>query len=98
MSKRKKKMGFNAGTVSVFLIVCIFVAVLSIQIYKLKEKDKQLAEREEYYENILSEEEERASEIEELNLHMQTVEFFKEMAHKLGLVLDGEFIFKESDE
>ena len=98
MNKRRKRKGFNAGTVSVFLIVCIFVAVLSIQIYKLKEKDKQLAEKEEYYEDILSEEEERATEIEELSLYMQTVEFFKEMGHKLGLVFDGEFLIKESDE
>lgn len=98
MSKRKRRKGLNAGTVSVFLIVCIFVAVLSIQIYKLKEKDRHLGEQIGNLENILSEEEERATEIENLSLYTQTVDFFKEMAHKLGLVLDGEFLFKETEE
>lgn len=98
MRKKRKEKGMNAGTVSVLCIVLVFVTVLSVQIYKLKEKDRLLAEREEHLENQLSEEIDRATEIEELNWYTQTMEYIKEMANKLGLVNEGEIIFKENDE
>ena len=98
MSRRKKGRGLNAGTISILFIVVVFVAVMSIQIYKLKEKDELLSEREENLKDQLAEESERAEELEELDLYTQTMEYIKEMANKLGLVLDNEIIFKENDE
>ena len=74
------------------------MAVMSIQIYKLKEKDELLSEREENLKDQLAEESERAEDLEELDLYTQTMEYIKEMANKLGLVLDNEIIFKENDE
>ncbi len=98
MSAKRKGKGLNAGTVSIIFIVLVFVAVMSIQIYKLKEKDAQLAEREELLQEQLDSESQRAEEIEELNLYTKTMEYIKEMANKLGLVSDNEIIFKENDE
>lgn len=98
MSRRKKGRGLNAGTISILFIVVVFVAVMSIQIYKLKEKDELLSEREENLKDQLAEESERAEDLEELDLYTQTMEYIKEMANKLGLVLDNEIIFKENDE
>ncbi len=98
MSRKRKNKGLNAGTVSVAFIVLIFVAVMSIQIYKLKEKDEVLAETEENLQEQLSELIEESKEIEEYNLFTQTIDYIVEMAHKLGLVFENETIFKENDE
>ena len=68
MSKKRKGRGLNAGTVSIVFIVLVFVAVMSIQIYKLKEKDALLADREQNLQEQLENESQRGEEIEELNL------------------------------
>ena len=59
MAGKRRKNGNNAGTLSIIFIVLVFVAVMSIQIYKLKEKDKLLAEREENLTQQLIEQMER---------------------------------------
>ena len=79
-------------------IVIFFLVVMSIQIFKLKEKDQQLAEREEILQQQVTEELERAEELEELDIYTKSLEYIKEMANKLGLVFENEIIFKESDE
>ncbi len=98
MSRRKKGRSLNAGTISVLFIVVVSVAVMSIQIYKLKEKDELLSEIEQNRKDQLAELLAFAEELEELDLYTQTMEYIKEMANKLGLVLDNEIIFKENDE
>lgn len=98
MSGKRKGKGLNAGTVSIIFIVFVFVAVMSIQIYKLKEKDQMLAEREQNLQEQLEDETQRAEEIEELNLYTQTMEYIKEMANKLGIVTEDDIIFRENDE
>lgn len=98
MSKKRKGRGLNAGTVSIVFIVLVFVAVMSIQIYKLKEKDALLADREQNLQEQLENESQRADDIEELNLYTKTIEYIKEMAYKLGIISENEIIFKENDE
>ncbi|MBR3811754.1 MAG: septum formation initiator family protein [Agathobacter sp.] len=71
---------------------------MSIQIYKLREKDKLLAEREENLMQQMTEEMHRGEELEELDLYTRSMEYIKDMANKLGLVFENEIIFKESDE
>ena len=46
MSKKRKGKGLDAGTVSIAFKVLVCIAVMSVQIYKLKEKDALLADRE----------------------------------------------------
>ena len=98
MNKKRKGRGLNAGTVSIVFIVLVFVAVMSIQIYKLKEKDALLADREQNLQEQLENESQRAEEIEDLNLYTQTIEYIKEIAYKLGIISENEIIFKENDE
>ena len=98
MSKKRKGRGLNAGTVSIVFIVLVFVAVMSIQIYKLKEKDALLADREQNLQEQLENESQRGEEIEDLNLYTQTIEYIKEIAYKLGIISENEIIFKENDE
>ena len=98
MAQKRKKNGYNTGTKSIIFIVLVFVAVMSIQIYKLKEKDKLLAEREEHLMNQLTEEQMREEELEDLDLYTKSIEYIKDMANKLGLVFGNEIIFKENGE
>ena len=98
MAGKRKKSGNSAGTMSILFIVIVFVVVLSIQIYKLKEKDAILAEREQNLMQQLTEEMLREEELKELDLYTRSMEYIKDMANKLGLVYENEIIFKESSE
>lgn len=98
MAGKRKKSGNNAGTLSIIFIVLVFVVVMSIQIYKLKEKDKLLAEREQNLMQQLTEEVLREEELKELDLYTRSMEYIKDMANKLGLVYENEIIFKENGE
>ena len=98
MAGKRRRKGNNAGTKSIIFIVLVFVAVMSIQIYKLKEKDDILAEREQNLMQQLEEELQREEELKELDLYTRSMEYIKDMANKLGLVYENEIIFKESGE
>lgn len=98
MSAKRGRKRHNPGTVSILFIVIIFLIVMSVQIYKLNEKDKLLSERETTLEQQLADEEAREKELEDLDIYTKSAEYIKEMANKLGLVFENEIIFKESDE
>lgn len=98
MNRRRGRKGRNRGIVSVMVIVMIFLVVMSVQIYKLKQKDAELAEREQNVLEEIADETEYAEELEEMSLFTQSIEYVKEWAHKLGFVSDNEIIFKENGE
>ena len=98
MSAKKRGRGRNNGAISVIFIVLFFVGVMSIQIFKLKQKDALLIEREQTLEQQLAHEVQRAEELKELDLYTRSMEYIKDMANKMGLVFDNEIIFKESGE
>lgn len=98
MSAKRRKKGRNTGAVSIVFIVIVFVVVMSIQIFKLKQKDELLMEREQMLQQQLAQEEQRAEELKELDLYTRSMEYIKDMANKMGLVFENEIIFKESGE
>ena len=98
MSAKRRRKGQNNGTKSIIFIVVVFLIVMSVQILKLKEKDDLLKEREEALEQQLVQEQERAEELDELDLYTRSMDYIKDMANKLGLVFENEIIFKESGE
>lgn len=99
MSARHRKGNVNnAGMKSIIFIVIIFLIVMSIQIFKLKEKDDLLKEREELLQQQLAEEQERSESLVELDLYTRSTDYIKDMANKMGLVFENEIIFKESGE
>ena len=98
MAGKRKKSGNNAGTLSIIFIVLVFVVVMSIQIYKLKQKDDILKDREQNLMQQLTEEMLREEELKQLDLYTRSMEYIKDMANKLGLVYENEIIFKESGE
>ena len=98
MSAKRRRKGQNTGTKSIIFIVVIFLIVMSVQILKLKEKDDLLKEREEALQQQLADEQQRAEELDELDLYTRSMDYIKDMANKLGLVFENEIIFKESGE
>ncbi len=98
MKNGKRKKRHDPGTISIIVIVLIFLSVMSVQIYRLKEKDAIYAQREQNLEEQIAQESEREKELEELDLYTKSVEYIKDMANKLGLVFENEIIFKESGE
>jgi cell division protein DivIC len=97
--RKKKKKKRSAGTMSIGIIVLAFMAVMSVQIYRLKQKDDAKAAEVDALEQELAEETQRAEEIDELEAYMQTTQFIEDTAKsKLGLAYDNEIIFKEIEE
>lgn len=83
----------------ILLVVCILFAALFIGGYRLNRKiDIALATKSEL-EGQIRDEETRKEEIEELEEYMKTDEYIREAAReKLGLVDEGDIIFRKNDE
>ena len=89
----------NPGTVSVLLIVVIFLVVMAVQIYRLEQKDKAYEVKQKELEQMMAEEEERSGEIEKLAEYMKSDAYIEDVAKsKLGLTYENEIIFKESED
>ena len=98
MGRHGRRKGHSAGTIGLAIIVLAFLVIMSVQIYKLKQKDNMYAEREQNLQEQLEAEQDRASELEEMDLYTKSMEYIKDMANRLGLVFDNEIIFKEGNE
>ena len=79
----------------VVLMIMIVAAIRSIELkQEISEKDAQIAS----LDAQIAEEEERSEEIAEYEKETQTLKYIEEMAQdKLGLVYEGEILFKEGD-
>lgn len=91
----------NSGVVSIALIVIAFAAVMSVQICRLKQKDKEYAERERALLQESEDEMRRSSQLDELGETIGSREYIESVARsKLGLTKDkdNEIIFKEQRE
>jgi cell division protein DivIC len=98
MSRRSKKGRRGAGTVSIGIVVMLFLVVMAYQIYRVKQKDDSYGERLEELQAQLEDETERGSEIDALEEYMKSDEYIEDTAKsKLGLAYDNEIIFKETD-
>ena len=92
--KRQNKMGMLLVT-TVVLMMLIVVAVKSVE---LREKRAAYMAREEALMQEIAEEEARAEEIAEYEKYTQTKKYVEEIAkEKLGLVYEGEIIFKDGN-
>ena len=96
MGTRRRRQRKN-GTVSIAIIVLAFLIVMSVQIFKLKQKEAAYEAQEAELKEAYEQETERAEEIESLADYVQSDQYIIDMAHsKLGLAYDNEIIFKES--
>lgn len=96
-TKRARKSNNRAGKVCISVILIAFVAVMSVQIIKIYQKDLEYAEQQAELEAQLEAEEARKEELEELEAYMQSEEGKEESARKYGFVYENDIVFKEEE-
>lgn len=95
---RQKKKENRLGMLMVTITVLMLLVVVSVKGVELYHKLQVNRARIEQLEQQLAEEEKRTEEIEEYEKYTQTKKFVEEVAKdKLGLVYEGEIIFKPED-
>lgn len=94
--RRRSKRRTGLSLIAVFVL-----SICGIVFYKRQELNSVNAEAEAKIANLesrISEEEEKAEEIEEMKAYVHTLKYIEEMAReKLGLVYKDEIIFKSED-
>lgn len=94
--KRRKKSNNRAGKVCISAIVVVFVAVMSVQILKIYQKDQEYMEKQAQLEEELENETARQQELQEYEAYTKSNQYIEDVAKsKLGLAYDNEIIFKE---
>ncbi|MCR5467768.1 MAG: septum formation initiator family protein [Lachnospiraceae bacterium] len=93
-SKQKKKTGRG----SIAIIVILLLIVMSLQTYRLYNKNQEYIAEEEELQKKLEEETERQQELKEYEEQLGSDEYTEKEAHnKLGMLYDNEIIYKEED-
>ena len=98
-SGRKKKVRKKSRTteVSITVVLCCLVAVLTVKGISLQQKVNANATRISSQDSQIEEEKQRTDDITALKEYMQTDEYIEKTAReKLGMVKDNEILFKES--
>ncbi len=82
----------------VTLVVIMIMVAVAVQSVELEQKIEAYAAREEQLKEQIAAEDKRTQEIEEYRKYTQTKAYVEEVAKdKLGLVYEGEILFKEDD-
>lgn len=98
--KRKSKYswGNRLALIGITMVVLSLAVVTNIGASSLREKDLEYRAREQNLEKILAEEEERAAQLEEYRIYVQTKQYVEKVAkEKLGLVKEDEILLKPRD-
>ncbi len=98
-SKSSNKINTNKATIKIIsfvvAVLCAVLLVLSISLHGKVEADQQKVS---VLEQQIGDETKRTEEINDLEDYMKSDEYIEQVAkEKLGMVNDGEIIFKESD-
>lgn len=89
----------KAGKTCIKIILIVFIAVMSVQIYKVYQKDQEKIAQQQALEEQLKYEENRKKELEEYEEYIGTIEYVEDMAQsKLGLLYENQIIFREKKE
>ncbi|NLL76824.1 MAG: septum formation initiator family protein [Clostridiales bacterium] len=101
MARRAAYQKRNQNKFGMFLVTTVIVmmlVVVAINSIELKQKIAIYEAKEQALMEQIKEEEERAEEIDEFGKYTQTKKYIEEVAKdKLGLVHEGEIIFKDED-
>lgn len=99
--KKRRKVAFRGkrqnrfGMFLVSAVVVMLLAVISVNSYDLKQKQETYLAAEAELDAQIAEEENRALELEEFKNYTETDAYIEEVAKdKLGLVREGEIVFK----
>lgn len=84
--------------VLIIIVVLILTVTVAIRCAELSQRRDELKAQEAELQEQIDAEEMRAEEIEEFRKYTQTAGYVEEVAkEKLGLVYEGEIVFKEED-
>lgn len=102
MARRKvayrKRSQNRFSMILVSMVVIMITIVVAVKGVELRQKIDAVAEKEALLKEQIAAEEERAEEIEEYRKEVQTKGYVEKVAkEKLGLVYEGEILFKEED-
>lgn len=96
--KKKKRRQRHKGLLLVAFVVAIMLAVIGVRCYALQNTLAESRRLETQVQQQLSEEQQRAAELDEYEKYTKTKKYIEEVARdKLGLVYDGETVFKNGD-
>ncbi len=96
MSRKSIKSRKKTGIVTIVLL--LMLVVMSYNIVKLYDKNREYASREDELQKELEKEEERQEELSAYEEFTKTIEYVEQIAReKLGLVFENEIIFKPED-
>ncbi len=94
----KKRNQNRFSMVLVALVVTLITVAVAVSSVELRERLDSYAEKEEDLKEQIAAEESRAEEIENFRKYTQTKRYVEEVAkEKLGLVYEGEILFKGED-
>ena len=97
-TRRRRKKNNRTGKLYIGMIVLAFVAVMSVQIVKVYQKDQEYISRQEELVQQLEDESERAEDLKEYEAYTKSQQYVEDtVKSKLGLAYDNEIIFKEQD-
>ncbi len=98
-SRRKARSRQNRRTMlGITAVVCVLMAVILVQGQNLNRKLAANERRTEELQQQIQDENQRTESIEEMREYMQSDEYAEKVAReKLGLVKDGEILFKEAE-
>lgn len=97
-TRHRRKKNNRTGKFYIGMIVLAFVAVMSVQIVKVYQKDQEYISRQEELVQQLEDESERAEDLKEYEAYTKSQQYVEDTAKsKLGLAYDNEIIFKEQD-
>lgn len=94
----RKKRQNRLGMLLVMTVLAMLLVVVSVKSLELREKQAVYTEREQALTEQIEQEQKRTEEIEEYKKYTQTKKYVEEVAKdKLGLVYEGEIVFREED-
>ena len=94
----RKKRQNRFGMFLVSIAVIMMLVVVALKSAELRAQKEAYHQKELVLQQQIEAEEERALEIEEFEKYTQTKKYIEEVARdKLGLVYDGEVLFKDED-
>ena len=97
MEKRRRRSGAS-GYILFAVIVSLISLVVLVQIRDVKQRLSVYEQQDQALDEQIAQQLERAEELNELEKYVQTKAYAEEQAHeKLGLVNEGEIIFKLED-
>ena len=94
----RKKQQNKLAMMLITVVIMILLAVVGIKSIEMNSRVQELSETEAELNDEIKQEQARSDELDQYEKYTQTKKYVEDVAKdKLGLVHDGEILFKESD-